>query len=332
MVSARVMSRSGARRHWPGLSGAAAGGAVTLAALALAAAAPEPAPAAAQGTITVTSTEDTDDVLWGDGQCGDTLGRCTLRGAIQEANARDGADVIRFRIARGPQTIKPESAYPVLFEAVTVDGTTQPGYAGRPIIEIDGSDAGEGSDGLVLAAEGSVAKALAITHFDGIGVVMADGEGSRLESSYVGLAPDGITPAGNGGHGVHLVRCRKCVVGGAEAAQRNVISGNGGNGVYLTEVGTRGNRVSGNFIGTDALGEVAVPNRVDGVAIENAPDNVVGGQEVGASNLISGNGDDGVEILGPGTISVTVEANWIGTLRTGDGPLGNGDAGVVVVE
>jgi len=283
-----------------------------------------------QTVLQVTSTEDTEDVEWGDGLCGDTLGRCTLRGAIQEANTHEGADAIKFRIATGPKVIKPKTAFPVIVDNTTLDATTQPGYAGTPLIHIDGSDAGEGADGLVLAGDKGVVRGVAVTDFGGIGVVIADNEESSLQASYVGVRPDGVTPGGNGGHGVQLLRTRGAIIGGTAVADRNVISANRGNGVYIVEVGARRNRVIGNFIGTDATGNAALPNRVDGISIENAQYNEIGGQEAGAVNLISGNLDDGVEIVGPGAISNTVRSNWIGTTRDGSAAVGNGDAGVLV--
>jgi titin len=212
----------------------------------------------------------------------------------------------------------------------TLDATTQPGYAGAPLIHIDGSEAGTGADGLVMAGEKGSIRGVAVTHFEGIGVVIADSEESHLTASYVGVMPDGQTAAGNGGHGVNLSRARSAVVGGTAVTDRNVISGNGGNGVYIVEVAARDNRIVGNFIGTDASGDVALPNGADGVSIENARGNEVGGQEAGATNLISGNYDDGVEIVGPGAVSNTVRANWIGTTRDGSVALANGDSGVLV--
>jgi CSLREA domain-containing protein len=48
-------------------------------------------------TYRVTSTTDGGDVDPGDGRCADAAGRCTLRGAILEANARRGPDVIALQ-------------------------------------------------------------------------------------------------------------------------------------------------------------------------------------------------------------------------------------------
>src|SRR5215472_10670399 len=87
---------------------------------------------ASAATFTVNSNADTDD-----GVC--NAANCTLREAIKAANATPGTDTIRFSIGAGAKTIQPTSALPTILEPVTIDGTTQPGFSGTPIIEIDGS-------------------------------------------------------------------------------------------------------------------------------------------------------------------------------------------------
>jgi CSLREA domain-containing protein len=65
-----------------------------LLAAALLASALIPARPAHAASFTVTTTADTADAWVGDGVCADVHGRCTLRAAVQEANARPGADII----------------------------------------------------------------------------------------------------------------------------------------------------------------------------------------------------------------------------------------------
>src|ERR1044072_9734422 len=73
----------------------------------------------------------------------------SLRQAILDANSNDGTDLINFSIGTGVPTIPPLSSLPSIVGRVTIDGTTQPGYAGTPIIEIEGSQAGN-TPGLVI--------------------------------------------------------------------------------------------------------------------------------------------------------------------------------------
>jgi len=73
----------------------------------------------------------------------------SLRQAILDANAHPGADSIVFNIpGLGLHTISPSTALPTISDAVTIDGSTQPGFTGSPIIELDGSKAGANVDGL----------------------------------------------------------------------------------------------------------------------------------------------------------------------------------------
>ncbi|HLF85374.1 MAG TPA: FG-GAP-like repeat-containing protein, partial [Blastocatellia bacterium] len=80
---------------------------------------------------------------------------CTLRAAIMAANSNPGADLIAFNIpGEGVHTIAPATELPIIGDAVTIDATTQPGYAGTPVIEITGSDLSpdSGVDGLKVRA------------------------------------------------------------------------------------------------------------------------------------------------------------------------------------
>ena len=87
-----------------------------------------------------------------------------------------------------------------------------------------------------------------------------------------------------------------------------MISGNIAFGVDMSDVGATGNLVAGNRIGTTADGTTALPN--GGGLVIGGDANTVGGTVAGASNLISGNEGNGVEISGVGNLVV---GNQIGT-------------------
>src|SRR4051812_30516878 len=80
-------------------------------------------------------------------------GTGSLRQAILDANAHGGADTIRFQIGSGAKTLSPKSQLPGLGDGATLDASTQPGFAGTPLISIDGSSAGS-SDGLRIYGTG----------------------------------------------------------------------------------------------------------------------------------------------------------------------------------
>jgi hypothetical protein len=100
-------------------------------------------------TIVVTKTDD-----WGKG---------TLRAAIEDANADPSPDPVHitFAIGTGPASIAPTSALPAITRPVVIDGTTQPGFAGAPIVELRGDGVPLGESGLVLSGhDGSVIRGL----------------------------------------------------------------------------------------------------------------------------------------------------------------------------
>ena len=74
-------------------------------------------------------------------------GAGSLQQAILDANASPGADVITFNIPADGLTITPTNALPTIVEPVELDGSTQPGFAGAPIIELNGASAGAAVDG-----------------------------------------------------------------------------------------------------------------------------------------------------------------------------------------
>src|SRR5262249_44327619 len=99
------------------------------------------------GPLTVTKTNDSDPG--------------SLRQALFTANHAQAGDsaTIDFNIAGlGPNVINLASPLPPIVNPVLIDGTTQPGYAGSPLVELAGG--GMASSGLDLAggSDGSTIK------------------------------------------------------------------------------------------------------------------------------------------------------------------------------
>src|SRR5262245_19056559 len=82
-------------------------------------------------------------------------GAGSLRQAILDANGHAGMDSIQFSIGTGAKVLTPTAALPAVTDPVVLDATTQPGYAGVPIIELTGGSAGAGVTGLTVTAGGS---------------------------------------------------------------------------------------------------------------------------------------------------------------------------------
>jgi CSLREA domain-containing protein len=304
-------------------------------------------------TFTVNSTLDAPDSAPGDGVCcmgssflGHCAGVCTLRAAIQEANASMGADAITFNISgAGPHTIQPTSPLPTITGLVTLDGTTDPDGGG--MINLDGSQA-DVAHGLVISAGSSVIRGLAISGFHlqfidrdgGTGIRITTAGGNIIEGNYIGLDATGA-PVANLGNGIEIIDSPNNLIGGTTAAARNVISLNGffsftHGGVFISGSSASGNRVQGNYIGTDAAGALARPNKEDGVHISGAPNNTIGGTTAGARNVISGNEegdpffDCGAGVVIAQAMGTLVQGNYLGTDANGTTALGNGADGVFV--
>jgi hypothetical protein len=258
-------------------------------------------------------------------------GAGSLRQAILDANANPGADTISFNLSGTlPITIDLASALPAVTEPVVVDGTSQPGYSDRPVIELNGTAAGDGANGLVLQAGSSVIRSLCVNRFSGDGIRIESLGGNLIEGNFVGTDPTGTLSRGNGVGGVTISDSALNRVGGTTAAARNLISGRNLAGVYITGRSATGNLVQGNWIGTDVSGSAPLGNTNNGVLIVGAPDNLVGGQTPEARNVISGNGQSGVYLMGSAATGNWVQGNFIGTDRTGTKALSNKVDGVTI--
>ena len=71
-----------------------------------------------------------------------------------------------------------------------IDGTSQPGFAGTPLIAFDGSMAGPGADGLQIAAPGSTIEGLVIDNFQGAGIAV-EASNVQILGNTIGLDPTG---------------------------------------------------------------------------------------------------------------------------------------------
>ena len=84
------------------------------------------------------------------------------------------------------------------------------------------------------------------------------------------------------------------------------------------------------MIGTDGAGTRAIPNGFDGVFLNNAPGNTIGGTAAGAGNQISGNNSVGIQLFGPLTVGNVIEGNSLGLDSAGRLTLPNRAGGIFV--
>ncbi len=147
--------------------------------------------------------------------------------------------------------------------------------------------------------------------------------GNQVCGNYIGVSAAGTADLGNAAGGVRTSDAPGNTIGGTAPEAGNVISGNNVEGVRLAGALGGGNIVQGNFIGTNAAGTATIGNTREGIFIEGAPNNLIGGSTAGARNVISGNGQPGVLISFIQSTNNTVQGNFIGTDSNGAADLGN---------
>jgi hypothetical protein len=243
-------------------------------------------------------------------------GANTLRQAIIDANANAGADSITFNIAgTGSHTITLASVLPTITDAVNIDASTDDSFAAngdKPAVVLDGNNGAYSGLLLGSSAGGSTIRGLVITNFQFSGIVIESGStGNTIAGNYIGnIGTNGtLIATGNGSTGI-FVNGSNNVIGGNSPADRNVIGGNSFDGVFIG--GGAGNQIIGNYIGTDASGNVANGNGEHGVYLLNAATgNLI------QNNVITASTQHGVLISGEDTDGNSVLSNRIGVFANG---------------
>ena len=265
-------------------------------------------------TFTVTTTADS--------------GAGSLAQAILDSNSNSGADMISFNIpGTGPHTIMPTSQLPLIFGAVTIDGTTQSPGSATPQIVINGASQTGGSGLTVLAASTTI-RGLVVNGFKGTGIDLS-ASSCIIEGNFIGTNAAGTAAQGNFEPGITINQSAN-TIGGTTAAARNVISGNVGNGILIANAFASANQVQGNFIGTTVSGSSPLGNGSDNISIVSASGNTIGGAATGAGNTIAASAGLGIRLL---VASMTmIQGNRIGTNAAGTADFGNEIGGIDILD
>jgi hypothetical protein len=268
-----------------------------------------PGTVAAGGSIyRVNVAGDGADANLADGVCDTTPSpsttKCTLRAAIQNANADPDASEIRFKITAGAssiKTIQPNSPLPTITAPLTIDGYSQPGSAVNTASPGTNAVLKVELDGRFITAAGLTAsapvtiKGLAI-HFFGRGIQLSSGaDGSRILGNFIGTDATGTQDRGNDSSGI-LLNAKDVRIGSIVRADKNLISGNTTSGINLG-IAAGNAIIQGNLIGTTKNARRALPNEGDGVFVTGSDGHLVGGEFAGQGNVIGFNGGDGVNLI-----------------------------------
>jgi hypothetical protein len=138
----------------------------------------------------------------------------------------------------------------------------------------------------------------------GTGIAMDQGSFANVvQGNYIGTDATGTLPVPNNNAGINLSGTTfDNTIGGTQSGAGNVISGNVPYGILLNANGNPANNllptdnnIQGNLIGTDKTGAVALGNS-EGIELNGANNDTIGGTVSGAGNTIAFNRAEGVRI------------------------------------
>ena len=286
-------------------------------------------------TFTVTNTNDS--------------GSGTLRQAILDANANVDDDLIAFNIPTSDPGFQPttqhwridvsSAALPAVSNNLAIDGYSQPGASvntntpaqggsnARLKIELRNSTGTSvtGLDGLSNNFSALMAvRGLAINGFTSE-IQLYGSSAQSVEGCFLGTTIDGTQAASTANVnriGVRIQGPGPYRIGGLTPDTRNVISGDSIGIAFLSA--SNGARIEGNLIGTNAAGTVGISPRATGISTGSYQNLKIGGTDVNARNVISGNGFWGIYVDAGTFASAQVLGNFIGTDWRGSNPVPNG--------
>ena len=206
------------------------------------------------------------------------------------------------------------------------DGIYAEGSGDDLLIGMDGDGTGDVNQRNIISGNG------------GNGIHLSTGISyAVLAGNYIGTNASGTTAIGNGENGVLMNDgANHNLIGTdedntADTLERNLISGNSGSGVRIEGVDSDHNQLAGNYIGTNASGNGALPNLIGVRVDDQAADTLIAPDYDIIGNLISGNTNDGVH-LGTNVDSTLIRRNIIGLNYLGTTAMGNGRNGIYLTE
>jgi parallel beta-helix repeat protein len=294
----------------------------------------------------------------------------TLRYCITQANLTAAKDTINFSVAGTWATVA--SNYPTIIYPLYINGFSSPGAVqgqlgtGTRLLKVVLNGGGSATVyGFQITASNCEINGLVLQDFyKGIIVSGAAATGNWIWGCYIGTSANGLTAGTttacyDDGIALNTNTTNNTIGtngdGSNDANEGNLISANGdgaqffGEGIAINEGGTigtdcSGNKIAGNFLGTNETGTAALyttglnTQKGTGIQVNFSTANIIGTNGDGVSdalerNVISGNTDAGIVLIGGG--SNKIKGNYVGTTKTGLVGLpnyANGGTSILAVE
>ncbi|MBK6742434.1 MAG: right-handed parallel beta-helix repeat-containing protein [Hydrogenophilales bacterium] len=265
---------------------------------------------AGAATFTVNNAGDAADATPGDGNCATAGAVCTLRAAIEEANALAGADNIHFNIVGGGAvTISKTTDLPNITSVIHIDGTTQPGASANTLatgnnavllIRYDGGASSGNGFHFTVGSGGSSLRGLILSGHTANAILVDFSAGTTIAGNFIGTDATGTNLHNNNGIFM-LDDADNHMIGGPNPADRNVIANNLTTGITVGNATSLGNTLRNNYIGTAPDGVTARRNGLYGIFINSAPASIVRDNVITSENaaiIVSNGGTNQTSILG----------------------------------
>jgi parallel beta-helix repeat protein len=265
------------------------------------------------------------NIAQGSGDCLSVGAACNLSSAVSTVNDGNG-DTIHFNIpGTGPHQITLSNTLHVR-KSVVIDATTQPGYAGTPLIELVPAMSGSGSplaeDAIYVEDNFSYDPDLTVTirgfaiggFSNGVAILLGNGRGHLIEDNFIGTDATGMISRPNDG-GISL-RARESII------RDNLIASTDGSAISFDSNGERfslDNVVQGNIIGWNRTQTVSFPNERGIVVAVTSARTQIGGVNPGEGNMVANSRLAGIHIAGPYDITPVGENVVEGNIVTGNG-------------
>jgi len=170
----------------------------------------------------------------------------------------------------------------------------------------------------------------------GVEVAGVGSQFNVIQGNLIGTDVSGLSAIPNY-QGIVILGSSRNLIGGTLPEMGNVISGNSSVGIQIFNAATiratpplgdlfdvaSENVIQGNFIGTTPDGRGRLGNG-QGIFVNDASNNLIGGSIPGSGNVIAGNRSIGMQILGDHATENAVLGNHIGMILPSGQSLGNG--------